>query len=106
MSCVQMLFCTALLPQISPQRGDTNCVKKSLCHNADDRKKRPSSPSGDMTPYASEKLSRFFCSNNTDFSVVLFRPNFMLASEGLLMKMHKNQWLLNFCLPLKSLGKP
>jgi hypothetical protein len=29
----------------------------------------------------------------TDFSVVLFRPNFMLASEGYPMKAHKNQWL-------------
>jgi hypothetical protein len=28
-----------------------------------------------------------------DFSVVLFRPNFMLASEEHLMKVHKNQWL-------------
>jgi hypothetical protein len=28
------------------------------------------------------------------FSVVLLRPNFMLASEEHLMKMHKNQWLL------------
>src|SRR5262249_11855 len=26
----------------------------------------------------------------TDFSVVLFQPNFMLASEGHLMKVHKN----------------
>ena|SRR6516165_7042820 len=30
-----------------------------------------------------------------DFSVVLFRPNFMLASEEHLMKVHKNQWFLN-----------
>ena len=29
-----------------------------------------------------------------DFSVVLFRPHFMLASEGYLMKVHKNQRLL------------
>jgi hypothetical protein len=27
----------------------------------------------------------------TDFSVVLFRPNFMLASEEYLVKTHKNQ---------------
>ena len=26
-----------------------------------------------------------------DFSVVLFRPNFMLASEGYPLKAHKNQ---------------
>jgi len=30
-----------------------------------------------------------------DFSVVLFRPNFMLVSEEHHMKVHKNQWLLN-----------
>ena len=29
----------------------------------------------------------------TDFSVVRFRPNFMLASEEYPMKVHKNQWL-------------
>src|SRR5512138_1784885 len=40
------------------------------------------------------------------FSVVLFRPHFMLASEEHLMKVHKNQWLLTSCLALKSLGKP
>jgi hypothetical protein len=34
-----------------------------------------------------------------DFSVVLFRPNFMLVSEEYLMKSHKNQWFL----PLLSL---
>jgi hypothetical protein len=31
----------------------------------------------------------------TDFSFVLFRPNFMLASEEYPMKAHKNQWFLN-----------
>ena len=31
---------------------------------------------------------------NGCFSVVLFRPNFMLASEEYPMKAHKNQWLL------------
>jgi hypothetical protein len=41
-----------------------------------------------------------------DFSVVLFRPNFMLASEKYPMKVHKNQLLLTSCLALKSLGKP
>jgi len=30
----------------------------------------------------------------TDFSVVVFRPDFMLASEEYPMKAHKNQWLL------------
>jgi hypothetical protein len=34
-----------------------------------------------------------------DFSVVLFRPNFMLASEEHLMKMHKNQWVSNLLSP-------
>ena len=34
-----------------------------------------------------------------DFSVVLFRPNFMLASEEHAMKTHKNQWLLNLLSP-------
>jgi hypothetical protein len=34
-----------------------------------------------------------------DFSVVLFRPNFMLAFEEYLMKAHKNQWLLNLLFP-------
>jgi hypothetical protein len=34
-----------------------------------------------------------------DFSVVLFRPHFMLASEEHLMKMHKNQWLLTMPSP-------
>src|SRR4029434_9571326 len=29
----------------------------------------------------------------SDFSVVLFRPHFMLASEEYPMKVHKNQWL-------------
>ena len=29
----------------------------------------------------------------TDFSVVLFRPHFMLVSEERPMKAHKNQWL-------------
>lgn len=42
----------------------------------------------------------------TDFSVVLFRPNFMLVSEGHLVKAHKNQWLLNPLLSLISLGEP
>jgi hypothetical protein len=34
-----------------------------------------------------------------DFSVVLFRPNFILASEGYPMKVHKNQWLLTMPSP-------
>jgi hypothetical protein len=41
-----------------------------------------------------------------DFSVVLFRADFVLVSEEHLMKMHKNQRLLTFCLPLISLGEP
>jgi len=39
----------------------------------------------------------------SDFSVVLFRPNFMLVSEEHPVKMHKNQWLLN---PLSPLDIP
>ncbi len=34
-----------------------------------------------------------------DFSVMLFRPHFMLASEGHPMKVHKNQWLLTMPSP-------
>ena len=34
-----------------------------------------------------------------DFSVVLFRPNCMLASEEHPMKVHKNQWLLTLPSP-------
>jgi hypothetical protein len=37
-----------------------------------------------------------------DFSVVLFRPNFMLLSERYPMKVHKNQWLWN-PLPLSDI---
>src|SRR5215217_9685303 len=39
-------------------------------------------------PY--DKLLRL----STDFSVVLFRPTFMLTSEEYRMKVHTNQWLL------------
>ena len=38
-------------------------------------------------------------SQDPDFSVVLFRPNFMLASEGYPMKVHKNQRLLTLPSP-------
>src|SRR4051794_29009486 len=34
-----------------------------------------------------------------DFSVVLFRSDFVLTSEDHLMKTHKNQWLPTFCFP-------
>jgi hypothetical protein len=34
-----------------------------------------------------------------DFSVVLFRPQCMLASEEHPMKVHKNQWLLTIPSP-------
>ena len=34
-----------------------------------------------------------------DFSVVLFRPHCMLASEEHPMKVHKNQWLSNLLSP-------
>jgi hypothetical protein len=40
-----------------------------------------------------------------DFSVVLFRPNFMLAFEGYPMKVHKNQWLSTLlCPPILPCG--
>jgi hypothetical protein len=38
-----------------------------------------------------------------DFSVVLFRPDFMLASEKQPMKAHKNQQLLAMLCPPDSL---
>jgi hypothetical protein len=34
-----------------------------------------------------------------DFSVVLFRPNFMLASDGYPMKVHKHQGLSTLLCP-------
>src|SRR5215217_432109 len=40
----------------------------------------------------------------TDFSVVLFRPTFMLFSEKNRMKVHKNQRLLTMPYPLKRLA--
>jgi len=43
---------------------------------------------------------------DTDFSVVLFRPNFMLVSEDHPMKTHKNQWLLNPLPHLISFWEP
>jgi hypothetical protein len=39
-----------------------------------------------------------------DFSVVLFRPNFVLFSEKNRMKVHKNQWLLTMPYPLERLA--
>jgi hypothetical protein len=49
---------------------------------------------------------RTFCpyNHNTDFSVVLFRPTFMLISEKNRMKVHKNQWLLTMPYPLERLA--
>src|SRR5712691_1389602 len=44
--------------------------------------------------------------NAPDFSVVLFRPDFMLASENHPMKAHKNQQLLAMPCPPDSLVKP
>ena len=40
-----------------------------------------------------------------DFSVVLFRPNFMLVSEVYPMKVHKNQWLLTTPSPPDTPGE-
>jgi hypothetical protein len=49
---------------------------------------------------------RTFCpyNHNTDFSVVLFRPTFMLISEKNRMKVHKNQWLLTMPYPPECLS--
>ena len=48
--------------------------------------------SGDIgTHYGTDKIP--------DFSVVLFRPHFMLLSEKNRMKVHTNQWLLSLLSP-------
>ena len=39
-----------------------------------------------------------------DFSVVLFRSDFMLFSEKNRMKVHKNQWVLTMPCPLERLS--
>jgi hypothetical protein len=39
-----------------------------------------------------------------DFSVVLFRPNFVLVSEKNRKKVHKNQWFLAMPYPLERLA--
>jgi len=49
--------------------------------------------------YSLLKRDQRFNVKFTDFSVVLFRPNFMLLSEGHPMKAQKNQWLLDPLLP-------
>jgi hypothetical protein len=41
---------------------------------------------------------------HTDFSVVLFRSDFMLFSEKNRMKVHKNQWVLTMPCPLERLA--
>jgi hypothetical protein len=41
-----------------------------------------------------------------DFSVVLFRPTFMLSFEEHPMKVHKNQWLLTMPSPPIPLVEP
>jgi hypothetical protein len=66
-------------------------------------------PTASAEPLQAEGVSDLWISSQTntfDFSVVLFRPHFMLASEEHLMKMQKNQWLFTFCLTLISLGEP
>jgi hypothetical protein len=51
-----------------------------------------SSSYGDGATHAARLyLSAWLCDHGTGFSVVLFRPNFMLVSEGYPMKAHKNQ---------------
>jgi len=51
-------------------------------------------------------MAVFTAEKDTDFSVMLFRPNFVLASEQYPMKMHKNQQLLTMPSPLGSLRDP
>ena len=41
-----------------------------------------------------------------DFSVVLFRSDFMLFSEKNRMKVHKNQWVLTMPYPLEAFLEP
>ena len=43
--------------------------------------------------------SEMLLGNSTDLSVVLFRSDCKLVSEGHPMKMHKNQWLSNLLSP-------
>src|SRR5713101_7525681 len=47
-----------------------------------------------------------FWKRSSDFSVALFRPDFMLASEKYPMKAHKNQQLLAMLCPPDSLMEP
>ena len=49
--------------------------------------------------YFKEQVESIKQLESPDFSVVLFRPNFMLASEGYPMKAHKNQRLLTLPSP-------
>jgi hypothetical protein len=53
-----------------------------------------------------EHASLIYSKIMSDFSVVLFRPNFMLASEEHPMKTHKNQWLSNLLFPLLPSAEP
>jgi hypothetical protein len=53
-----------------------------------------------LTDNITKQLLHLLSGQFTDFSVVLFRPNFMLASEGCPMKVHKNQRLLTLPSPL------
>ena len=48
--------------------------------------------------------NRNFLSNEADFSVVLFRPNFTLFSEKNYVKVHTNQRLLTMPYPLECLA--
>ena len=49
--------------------------------------------------YDTRKVAKRLEAELADFSVVLFRPNFMLAFEGFPMKVHKNQRLLTLPSP-------
>ena len=50
-------------------------------------------------PYLSREETK-----TTDFSVVLFRSDFMLFSEKNRMKVHENQWVLTMPYPLERLA--
>ena len=53
---------------------------------------------------AKYKSCQRFPAKASDFSVVLFRSDFMLFSEKNRMKVHKNQWVLTMPCPLERLA--
>ena len=57
-----------------------------------------------MDAFACAAAYQGVVTNNTDFSVVLFRSDFMLFSEKNRMKVHNNQWVLTMPCPLERLA--